>query len=50
VALMTNNHDKVLGLEAAGVRVSRRVPHWVSAHEHNRDYLEVKRAKLGHLE
>jgi GTP cyclohydrolase II len=50
VALMTNNNDKVRGLEAAGVRVSRRVPHWVAADEHSRGYLEVKRAKLGHLE
>jgi GTP cyclohydrolase II/3,4-dihydroxy 2-butanone 4-phosphate synthase/GTP cyclohydrolase II len=50
VALMTNNSDKLRGLESAGVRVSRRVPHWVARHEHNQDYLEVKRAKLGHLE
>jgi GTP cyclohydrolase II/3,4-dihydroxy 2-butanone 4-phosphate synthase/GTP cyclohydrolase II len=50
VALMTNNPDKVAGLENAGVRVSRRVPHWVTKNEHNRDYLEVKRAKLGHRE
>lgn len=49
VALMTNNNDKLQGLEAAGVRVTRRVPHWVSDHEHNKGYLEVKRAKLGHL-
>jgi GTP cyclohydrolase II len=50
VALMTNNPDKVSGLESAGVRVARRVPHWVGDHEHNREYLEVKRAKLGHHE
>jgi len=50
VALMTNNTDKVRGLEQAGVRVSRRVPHWVAKHDDNRDYLDVKRAKLGHLE
>lgn len=51
VALMTNNTDKLRGLEEAGVRVVRRVPHWVGAHnEHNHDYLEVKRAKLGHLD
>ena len=48
---MTNNPDKEAGLEAAGVRVARRIPHWVGdSHEHNRDYLEVKRAKLGHRE
>ncbi len=50
VALMTNNPDKVAGLEQAGVRVARRVPHWVTKNEHNRDYLAVKRAKLGHRE
>ena len=48
VALLTNNPDKVEGLEAAGVQVRRRVPHWVGLHEHNRDYLEVKRRKLRH--
>lgn len=49
VALLTNNPDKLRGLQEAGVRVSRRVPHWVSVEEeHNRDYLQVKRQKLGH--
>ncbi len=48
VALMTNNPDKVSGLEKAGVRVVERVPHWGTATEHNRDYLEVKQTKLGH--
>ena len=48
VALMTNNPDKVAGLEQAGIRVVERVPHWGGKNEHNRDYLEVKRTKLGH--
>ncbi len=48
VALMTNNPDKVAGLEQAGVQVTRRVPHWGESQEHNQDYLEVKRNKLGH--
>ena len=48
VALMTNNPDKVEGLERAGVRVVERVPHWGETQEHNQDYLEVKRNKLGH--
>lgn len=50
VALMTNNPDKLAGLEAAGVRIARRVPHWILPTEHNREYLEVKRRKLGHRE
>ncbi len=48
VALMTNNPDKLTGLEKAGVRVDARVPHWGDAQEHNQDYLDVKKAKLGH--
>lgn len=48
VALMTNNPDKEAGLRAAGIEVARRVPHWGGPNEHNRDYLEVKRTKLGH--
>jgi GTP cyclohydrolase II len=50
VALMTNNPDKVAGLEQAGVRVARRVPHWGETHEHNQEYLEAKRKRLGHQE
>ncbi len=50
VALMTNNPEKLTGLASAGVKVARHVPHWVQNHEHNKDYLAVKRAKLGHLD
>jgi len=49
VALMTNNPRKVAGLEGDGIRVSRREPHEVEAHEHNRDYLKTKQDRLGHL-
>ncbi len=48
VVLMTNNPRKVAGLENDGIRVSRREPHQVEAHEHNRDYLETKQSRLGH--
>lgn len=48
VTLLTNNPDKLRALEEAGVEVVERVPHWVSDQEHNRDYLAVKRQKLGH--
>jgi GTP cyclohydrolase II len=48
VELMTNNPEKTAGLERAGVRVSRRVPHRGDVQEHNRAYLEVKHKKLGH--
>jgi GTP cyclohydrolase II/3,4-dihydroxy 2-butanone 4-phosphate synthase/GTP cyclohydrolase II len=48
VALMTNNPDKCAGLEKAGIAVARRVPHWGGPNEHNREYLAVKKTKLGH--
>jgi len=49
VALMTNNPRKVEGLEKDGIEVTRREPHEVEAHEHNRDYLKTKQDRLGHL-
>ena len=49
VALMTNNPDKLAGLEKAGVEVAAHVPHWTIEDEHNREYLAVKRSKLGHI-
>lgn len=49
VVLMTNNPRKVEGLENDGIRVTRREPHEIEAHEHNRDYLKTKQARLGHL-
>jgi len=48
VSLMTNNPDKIRGLEEAGVHVSQRRSHWGAANEHNQSYLDVKRHKLGH--
>jgi GTP cyclohydrolase II len=50
VALMTNNPEKMHALENAGMKVAEHIPHWVTEGEHNREYLEVKRAKMGHLE
>lgn len=49
VALMTNNPRKVEGLESDGVEVTRREPHEIEAHDYNRDYLQTKQARLGHL-
>jgi GTP cyclohydrolase II len=49
VKLMTNNPEKIDGLRKAGVVVTEQVPHWVESSDESREYLEVKRAKLGHL-
>jgi GTP cyclohydrolase II len=49
VRLLTNNPDKVAGLEGAGIEVSERVAHQMPANPHNADYLATKRKKSGHL-
>jgi GTP cyclohydrolase II len=49
VRLLTNNPQKVEGLEAAGIRVAERVPHQMPINPHNADYLATKRKKSGHL-
>jgi hypothetical protein len=49
VALMTNNPDKIAGLQEAGIPVVRRVAHWVPSSLQSAHYLETKRDRLGHL-
>jgi 3,4-dihydroxy 2-butanone 4-phosphate synthase/GTP cyclohydrolase II len=49
IELMTNNPRKVIGLEAHGLRIVRRVPIEMPANATNRRYLVTKRDKLGHL-
>ena len=49
VRLLTNNPNKVAGLEAAGIAVVERVAHHMPANPHNADYLATKRKKSGHL-
>lgn len=48
VRLMTNNPQKIAGLEAAGMSV-RPESHWVGESAHSESYLATKKAKLGHL-
>ncbi len=49
VALMTNNPNKLKGLEALGVKVSRRIPHIMIPNEFNAAYLKTKQTKSGHM-
>jgi GTP cyclohydrolase II len=49
VRLLTNNPNKVAGLEAAGIKVAERVAHHMPANPHNADYLATKRKRSGHL-
>lgn len=48
VHLLTNNVDKVTALQKRGLAVER-VPIVMAAGVHNRQYLDTKREKLGHL-
>ncbi|MWV26560.1 GTP cyclohydrolase II [Aurantiacibacter rhizosphaerae] len=47
--LMTNNLEKVVALEDAGVTVIERVPHELPANPHNTRYLATKRDRAGHI-
>jgi len=46
---ITNNPKKLVGLEGYGISLGERVPIISPANGENADYLETKRAKLGHL-
>jgi GTP cyclohydrolase II len=48
VRLLTNNPGKVAGLEARGIRVVERVPHFLPTNPHNERYLATKRDRTGH--
>lgn len=48
VRLMTNNPDKVAGLEACGIKVTERVAHAFPTNTHNEGYLATKKKRSGH--
>ena len=47
--IMTNNPRKIVGLEGFGLTVTDRVPIEIAACEENRDYLQTKKDKMGHI-
>jgi 3,4-dihydroxy 2-butanone 4-phosphate synthase/GTP cyclohydrolase II len=49
IRLLTNNPQKVAGLQAHKIEVVERVPLVASVGSENRKYLDAKRHKLGHL-
>ncbi|MBN1333696.1 MAG: bifunctional 3,4-dihydroxy-2-butanone-4-phosphate synthase/GTP cyclohydrolase II [Synergistales bacterium] len=49
IRLMTNNPRKIVGLEGYGLEIIDRVPIEIDPNEYNRNYLDTKRDKLGHL-
>lgn len=49
IRLMTNNPKKLVGLQGYGLEIVERVPVVFEPGDHNRRYLETKKAKMGHL-
>jgi len=49
VRLLSNNPDKVRGLQSEGIQVEERVPLEIPPKLSTRDYLEVKKRRMGHL-
>ena len=49
IRLLTNNPKKVVGLEGYGLHVVETLPILAESNPHNRQYLETKQRKLGHL-
>lgn len=48
VKLLTNNPEKVKGLEGCGIKVDERLPVKIAANPHNEFYLDTKRDRTGH--
>src|SRR5262245_37596594 len=49
VRLMSNNPHKIDSLEAAGIRVTERIPIEIPPSNSTEKYLKTKKAKLGHM-
>lgn len=49
IKLMTNNPQKIVGLEGHGLRVTERVAIEFAANKHVHRYLKTKKNKLGHI-
>ena len=49
IRLMTNNPAKRAGLEGYGLSISERVPLIMPINEYDKNYMKVKRSKMGHI-
>jgi 3,4-dihydroxy 2-butanone 4-phosphate synthase/GTP cyclohydrolase II len=49
IRLLTNNPKKLIGLQGYGIDIVERVSIEAEPNDTNRDYLETKREKMGHL-
>ena len=49
INLLTNNPEKIEGLEKEGIEVIKRIPLHTTPNNHNKRYLATKMEKMGHL-
>ncbi len=49
IRLLSNNPEKVQGLEKEGILVEERIPLEITPNSSTKDYLKTKKKKLGHL-
>jgi 3,4-dihydroxy 2-butanone 4-phosphate synthase / GTP cyclohydrolase II len=49
IQLLSNNPEKVQGLEQEGIIVEKRIPLEIAPHRLTRSYLKIKKEKLGHI-
>ena len=49
IDLMTNNPKKIEAVKKSGLIVNKRIPIKIDSNDHNRNYLNTKAKKLGHL-
>lgn len=49
IHLLSNNPEKVQGLEQEGIVIEKRIPLEIDPHSLSEDYLRIKKEKLGHL-
>lgn len=47
--LLTNNPDKIYGLEDFGLKIAERVPIEIAPQKYDRHYLRTKKYKMGHI-
>lgn len=49
VNLLTNNPDKIIGLEQHAIKVTKRIPLLIQSNPFNINYLNTKEIRMGHL-
>ncbi len=49
VKLMTNNPDKITGLEENGIKITKRIPLVIRKNKFNSNYLDTKEKRMQHI-